>query len=100
MHRAAAYLAGAAQGVEGARMQVLEAPKVLKRPHMVPSPSGDERQDNYYWLRDDAREDPEVIEHLKVKCAVAALRWRYILFGSTLALACHRRDACMHGCGW
>ena len=26
---------------------------------------GDKRIDNYYWMRDDSRKDPKVIEYLK-----------------------------------
>ena len=45
---------------------MLQAPKVLKRPHTLASPHGDAREDDYYWLRDDERANPEVIEHLQV----------------------------------
>ncbi len=45
---------------------MLQAPKVLKRPKTIKAPNGDEREDHYYWLRDDDRENPEVLEHLKV----------------------------------
>ena len=67
LHKAAAYLERAPQSLDAARLQVLQAPKVLKRPHTVASPHGDQREDNYYWLRDDERTNPEVIEHLQVK---------------------------------
>ncbi len=47
--------------------EVIRPPKTLKRPHKLVSPDGtDTRQDPYYWLRDDKREDPEVIQHLEV----------------------------------
>lgn len=40
------------------------------KPHTVTSPSGD-RNDNYYWLRDDSRSDPDVIAYLTVEIAYA-----------------------------
>jgi len=40
------------------------------RPYTVHSPNGD-RIDNYYWLRDDSRSKPEVIDHLKAETAYA-----------------------------
>ncbi|HSI03499.1 MAG TPA: hypothetical protein VLC93_03445, partial [Myxococcota bacterium] len=33
-------------------------PLAVKKPHTVPSPNGD-RDDPYYWLRDDQRTNPE-----------------------------------------
>ncbi len=36
------------------------------RPHEVPSPHG-ARVDNYYWLRDDERKDPDVLAYLKAE---------------------------------
>ena len=33
------------------------------RPFIVKSPAGD-RVDNYYWLRDDTRTNPEVLAYL------------------------------------
>ncbi len=35
-------------------------------PHTVTSPNGD-RVDPYYWLRDDTRSKPEVIDYLKAE---------------------------------
>lgn len=47
--------------------EVIRPPKTLKRPHKLVSPDGeDTRKDDYYWLRDDKRENPEVIQHLEV----------------------------------
>jgi len=37
-----------------------------KRPHPI-SIHGHTRVDNYYWLRDDTREDPEVLAHLRAE---------------------------------
>ncbi|EJD6083784.1 S9 family peptidase [Providencia rettgeri] len=39
------------------------APKAQKQPHTM-TIHGDTRIDDYYWLRDDARKSPEVIEYL------------------------------------
>ncbi|MCR3755749.1 MAG: oligopeptidase B [Sodalis sp. Psp] len=39
-------------------------PKAKKQPHVF-TLHGDTRVDNYYWLRDDEREDPAVLDYLK-----------------------------------
>ncbi len=44
------------------------APVAAKKPHVVESPNGD-RDDPYYWLRDDSREDPEVLAYLNAENA-------------------------------
>ncbi len=44
------------------------APVAAIRPHPVPSPHGT-RIDPYYWLRDDEREDPEVLAYLAAENA-------------------------------
>lgn len=38
-------------------------PVAGKKPYWVPSPNG-ARQDDYYWLRDDTRQSPEVLKYL------------------------------------
>jgi oligopeptidase B len=44
--------------------QVLpDAPVAARKPHLVPSPNG-ARDDDYYWLRDDTRQSPEVLDYL------------------------------------
>jgi oligopeptidase B len=45
-------------------------PVAAIKPYTVASPHGD-RVDNYYWLRDDSRSKPEVIDHLKAETAYA-----------------------------
>ena len=45
-------------------------PDVEKRPHTVTSPHG-ERQDEYYWLRDDERKDPQMLAYLNAENAYA-----------------------------
>src|SRR6202041_3920972 len=42
----------------------LKAPVAAIKPHQVSSPNG-VRPDPYYWLRDDARTNPEVLAYLK-----------------------------------
>lgn len=45
------------------------APDAVKKPHVVKAPHGAERQDEYYWLRDDTREDPEMLAYLNAENA-------------------------------
>ena len=45
-------------------------PDAEKRPHTVASPHG-ERQDEYYWLRDDTRKDPQMLAYLNAENAYA-----------------------------
>lgn len=49
--------------------EVLDPPRPEQRPHQVeppPNVNAAPRDDPYYWLRDDERKDPAIIEHLKV----------------------------------
>ena len=39
-------------------------PVAAKKPYQVPSPNG-LREDDYYWLRDDSRQSPEVLDYLR-----------------------------------
>lgn len=41
-------------------------PKASKKPHVFEI-HGDQRIDNYHWLRDDSREDPEVLAYLNAE---------------------------------
>jgi oligopeptidase B len=43
-------------------------PVAAAKPHPVPSPNGS-REDEYYWLRDDTRSDPEVLAYLQAENA-------------------------------
>ena len=43
-------------------------PRAPRRPHQVVSPYGT-REDPWYWLRDDEREDPAVLAHLRAENA-------------------------------
>ena len=50
----------------------LPAPPVApRRPHVVEA-NGDARTDDYYWLRDDARTNPDVLAYLKAENDYAA----------------------------
>ncbi|GAQ79408.1 Prolyl oligopeptidase family protein [Klebsormidium nitens] len=42
-------------------------PRAKKVPYKLPVIHGDEREDPYYWLRDDKREDPEVLSHIQAE---------------------------------
>src|SRR5262245_13674578 len=46
-------------------------PVAAVRPHEVESPNGN-RTDEYYWLRDDSRSNPEVIRYLEEENAYKA----------------------------
>ncbi|HET9862546.1 MAG TPA: S9 family peptidase [Steroidobacteraceae bacterium] len=47
-----------------------QPPLAARRPHQVVSPNGT-RVDEYYWLRDDRREDPEVLGYIRAENAYA-----------------------------
>jgi oligopeptidase B len=47
-----------------------QPPAAAKKPHAVTSPNGT-REDEYYWLRDDKRENPEMLAYLKAENAYA-----------------------------
>jgi len=47
------------------------APDVQQRPHTVRAPFGAERTDEYYWLRDDTRTDPDMLAYLGAENAYA-----------------------------
>ena len=46
-------------------------PDAPKRAHTVKAPHGAERGDEYYWLRDDKRENADVLAYLKAENAYA-----------------------------
>jgi oligopeptidase B len=43
--------------------QDAKPPVAAKKPHVIESPNGN-RTDDYYWLRDDTRKDPEMLAYL------------------------------------
>jgi len=47
------------------------APDVARKPHTVTAPHGASRQDEYYWLRDDTRSNPEMLAYLNAENAHA-----------------------------
>ncbi len=47
------------------------APVAAKRPHDVVAPFGASRNDPYYWLRDDTRQNPEMLAYLAAENAYA-----------------------------
>src|SRR5262245_61920699 len=51
-------------------------PVAAIRPHVVESPNGN-RDDEYYWLRDDSRSDKDVIGYLEAENAYRVARTRH-----------------------
>ncbi|MBK8284270.1 MAG: S9 family peptidase [Ahniella sp.] len=47
------------------------APVAATKPHTVTAPHGATREDEYYWLRDDTRKDPEMLAYLNAENAYA-----------------------------
>ncbi|WP_380862640.1 S9 family peptidase [Sphingoaurantiacus capsulatus] len=58
-------LAGVALVMSGGAL-AQTAPKPAKRPFQVTSPNG-ARADDYYWLRDDTRKNPDMLAYLKAE---------------------------------
>ncbi len=50
---------------------VANAPDAAKKPHEVKAPFGAVRNDDYYWLRDDDRKNPEMLAYLNAENAYA-----------------------------
>ncbi|HWU79537.1 MAG TPA: S9 family peptidase, partial [Caulobacter sp.] len=46
-------------------------PDAAKKPHVVKAPHGGQRDDEYYWLRDDKRENKEMLAYLNAENAYA-----------------------------
>ncbi|MFT3754565.1 MAG: S9 family peptidase [Pseudoxanthomonas sp.] len=46
-------------------------PDAAKKPHVVKAPFGAQRNDDYYWLRDDSRKNPEMLAYLNAENAYA-----------------------------
>ncbi len=51
--------------------QATKPPVAAKKPHQVKAPFGATREDEYYWLRDDTRKNPEMLAYLKAENAYA-----------------------------
>eukprot|EP00884_Botryococcus_braunii_P012722 jgi/Botrbrau1/21450/Bobra.0216s0058.1 len=58
------YLHNASLLLDKERRAVLLEPKTVKKPKLL-AVNNDTRVDQFYWLRDDSRSDPEVLQHLK-----------------------------------
>ncbi len=63
----AALLASAAAGAA----DMITPPTVAGKAHEVRAPFGATRQDEYYWLRDDSRKNPEMLAYLQAENAYA-----------------------------
>ncbi|MFA0056695.1 hypothetical protein, partial [Vibrio echinoideorum] len=50
--------------------QQTQAPVAKKVPHSM-TIHGDTRIDDYYWMRDDERQDPEILQHLEEPATVS-----------------------------
>ena len=62
------FVAALAAGAGLAQAQTLPTPPVAaKKPHLVKGPV--DRIDEYYWLRDDSRKDPQVLAYLNAENA-------------------------------
>ncbi|NUS60191.1 MAG: S9 family peptidase [Lysobacter sp.] len=48
-----------------------QPPDVAKKPHVVKAPHGAERNDEYYWLRDDTRKNKDMLAYLDAENAYA-----------------------------
>ncbi len=66
---AALLASGSAVAQEAAK-----PPVAAKKPHVVKAPFGAERQDPYYWLRDDTRKNPEMLAYLAAENAYTDAR--------------------------
>jgi oligopeptidase B len=64
----AAVLAGATASAQ-TLTQTPKPPVAAKKPFEVKAPFGAVRQDEYYWLRDDTRKNPEMLDYLKAENA-------------------------------
>lgn len=65
----AAALTGAFATTSAADMP--QPPTAAKKPYEVTAPFGASRQDPYYWLRDDTRKNPEMLDYLKAENSYA-----------------------------
>ena len=63
--------APAAPAVAPALGDLAQAPVAARKPYDVAAPHGATRNDEYYWLRDDKRENPEMLAYLNAENAYA-----------------------------
>ncbi|WP_298090197.1 S9 family peptidase [uncultured Sphingomonas sp.] len=64
-------VAGAA--IIGVAATAQEAPRAARKPYQITSANG-VREDDYYWLRDDSRKNPEMLAYLTAENAYADAR--------------------------
>jgi oligopeptidase B len=57
--------------LSSARAETPDPPWAQSRPHEVTTPFGAVRNDEYFWLRDDTRKDPEMLAYLGAENAYA-----------------------------
>jgi oligopeptidase B len=57
--------------LSGQAAESLAPPDAAKKPHDVKAPHGAVRNDEYYWLRDDKRKNPEMLAYLNAENAYA-----------------------------
>ena len=57
--------------------EALVPPMAEQRPHVVSAPAGD-RDDPWYWLRDDERSDPDMLAYLEAENAYADARLAHL----------------------
>lgn len=69
----------------------MEPPKPKKVKHEMEM-FGDVRVDNYYWLRDDSRSDPEVLAHLRQENAYVD----HVMSGPFISLSLYHAQAYIH----
>ena len=50
---------------------ISDPPRAQTRPHEVRTPFGAVRNDEYFWLRDDTRQNPEMLAYLQAENAYA-----------------------------
>lgn len=62
-------MAGTAMAATAPAVPVTGPPIAEQRPHEVRAPHGAVRIDEFYWMRDDTRQSPEVLAHLHAENA-------------------------------
>lgn len=69
--RRALIVSLATTAVPALAQEAATPPVAAKKPHQVKAPFGATREDEYYWLRDDTRKNPEMLAYLKAENAYA-----------------------------
>ena len=64
-------LAALSTGAMGQSPDPADPPVAARKPHTVTAPFGAAREDPYYWLRDDTRQDPQMLAYLAAENAYA-----------------------------